>query len=351
MARQKGRMTLSGEKTEGGENGLGASLMALAASAWMLQASVAGAAAAAEPPLVYPVKFAGGFQVGRGADDARNYCTNYGFRAVGPQSPKDGPLTLLTEKWFDESGSSFVRGAFAIDLEKSAYTDTVGEVNVEIDLDGKTHSIPSADIKVAIVTFLNARFPAELLNAIAAAQEMKVYVVDSKTKARTLFATANMAAGRAAFPAFVKCTVTLPEFPSRLAGNWNIKHEGETCTATASVREFAKNLRYGIAAFARSAKKKGDEPAALFFTESKFSDPLRITKPAIKLAGSSYKTTYSFKETDLYEHWFLIPEAALDKFGPGATLSIEDDGKPVIGGPDLIPPYVVQALKQCAATS
>jgi hypothetical protein len=202
-------------------------LLAMIAVAPSAQAQTSGPGA-----VTYPVKFASGLTVARGSSPNREFCIIQGFRAVPPDGSRSGPLFLTVEAVFDESGNRFVRGQASIDLDKSAFTNFDRQpIDVKIDLDGKSYDIPSADIHVAVVTFLSLRFPVEMLNTIASAETLKVYTIDPKSRTPILFATADLVSDQAAFAQHGKCANSLPAYPSEAPGGSKISQFPRGCVA------------------------------------------------------------------------------------------------------------------------
>jgi hypothetical protein len=88
----------------------------------------------------------------------------------------------------------------------------------------------------------------------------------------------------------------------------------------------------------------------LFFLEPKADQPIQFGKPVVRIGGASFTPGYERDDSGTsYTHRFVLPAKALDRLGPGTELKIEDGGRPLIGGTDLIPRLTVMLLKTCVA--
>jgi hypothetical protein len=299
------------------------------------------------PVPTYPVRIGTNFSVEQGSNPQINYCVIHGFRA-NSVSNEDGPLHLDVEQVFDDKGEPFLRGAGGLELKHTVFTNNDDrEIGVRIELDGKSYDLPSGDVRVAVLTFLEFRFPVELLNKVAQASKMKIYTIDPETKASAPFATANISSGKEAFPVLVKCANGLPTFPHELGSRWTVDKKDSFCAASPG-----GSGRLHVLLAPRAGPKKEDL-AVIEFTEVSYlaERATAIRNPTIKIGGTSFKPNFGVKELrNGYEYTYALPAQALDRFGPGVKFVLENDGRVQNEAENLVPEQVVSTLKKCAAS-
>lgn len=316
--------------------GLAAMVSTVAAGGAAAFAQAADADAAGK----YPVSLTNGFVVDRGSSDLLEYCVLRGFRAMPRAGTETGTLSVFTEIVFDEEGNAYSRGMIAVDVKETSFTNQHNRpVQVRIELDGRAYDMTQGNVQQDVLTLLEFRFPAELLEKVAAAKTMKIYTVDVTTKAQTLFATADISAGQADFAEHAKCTRSLPELPSQLSDGWELRRDDGSCLITPMM-----NSTFGATVLAKDKRV-----AMLFFVEQR--GPYPFSKPGMEIAGRAVVTGYSLTTgDDGYHHGFAIDVKDLDRFQPGAELEITDDDAMVYGGKDMYSMTAVTYLKKCAAT-
>ena len=303
----------------------------------MTAASVAPAQSAAAPASKYPIKFANGTSVQRGSQPGVESCTVHGLRAQPEYGKETGPAYVGVAMAFDEKGNRNGYGQVQIQpVETSVTHFDERPVQVRIDLDGTTYDIPFGKVHQAIVTFLDFRFPGDLLNKIANAKSMKVYFVDPQTKAAKLFATADLSSGREAFAELARCVDVLPDLPTKVGEDWTLRREHDGCAMETK----------GLA-----VARDNNGLAGLIFTE--IDDSHEFTE-ATKLAigGKPVKFDYSYFEgNNSVTHVFKFPATDLDRLTQDASLEITDAGEKIISGAsaEIYPPAGLFYLKKCAA--
>lgn len=286
----------------------------------------------------YPIKLANGFEVDRGGDVLREYCLLRGFRAQPETSSEVGRLYVFADAIFDKDGQGYLVASISLDVRDSTFANPEKEpVQVRIDLDGQSYDMPSAQVNHAVFTFLDFRFPFDLLNKIAAAKTLKVYTIDKQTKSAKLFATADVSNGAAAHAELGKCAGELPDLPAKLPYDWQLFRDSDgTCLVLSG------EGGYGMALGGPSNPGK----ATLAFQDGGEA----LKKPKVTIAGVTIPAEFRAGSFEGVDHYHLvIPQKDLDRLRPGAKLEISEDGVAVIGGEDLFPEIALTYLKRCAS--